>query len=190
MMNAAQTDPATSVRRGVAGDAAALAELAARTFVDTFGHANDPADMANYLASAYGVRQQSAELEDPDVVTLLAFRGDRLVGYAQVRRRPPPACVVAERPIELRRFYIDRAEHGRGVARALMDEAHRAVRALGGQHVWLGVWERNARAIAFYRKRGFVRVGSHDFYVGSDRQTDDVYVAPVRDHDPDRGGSA
>ena len=179
-MDAQQGDPATSVRRGMTGDAAALAELAARTFADTFAHSNDPGDMAAYLASAYGLRQQTAELEDPDVVTLLAFRGDILVGYAQVRRQPPPACVDVEHPVELRRFYIDRAEHGRGVARVLMDEAHAAVRALGGLHVWLGVWERNTRAIAFYRKYGFERVGSHDFFVGSDRQTDDVFVAPVR----------
>jgi len=182
-MNAGHGGSTTIVRRGVPADAAALAEIAARTFADTFADANDPADMATYLASAYGVPQQTAELEDPDVVTLLALRDDLLVGYAQVRRHPPPACVAVERPVELRRFYIDRAEHGRGVARLLMDAAYDAVRALGGRHVWLGVWERNARATAFYVKCGFVRVGSHDFYVGSDRQTDDVYVAPVRERE-------
>jgi ribosomal protein S18 acetylase RimI-like enzyme len=181
MTAAQQTAPATIVRRGIPGDANALAEFAARTFADTFADDNDPADMAAYLASAYGVRQQSAELEDPEVVTLLAVRDDVLVGYAQVRRQSPPACVTVERPVELRRFYVDRSEHGRGVARTLMEAAHAAARVLGGRHVWLGVWERNARAIAFYRKSGFVRVGSHDFFVGADRQTDDVFVAPVRD---------
>jgi ribosomal protein S18 acetylase RimI-like enzyme len=180
MMDAQQSRSVTSVRRGAPADAAALAELAARTFSDTFAHANDPVDLATYLASAYGVRQQTAELEDPGVVTLLAFRDDVLVGYAQVRRQSPPACVVVEMPVELRRFYVDRAEHGRGLARTLMDEVHAAVRELGGRHVWLGVWERNERAIAFYRKCGYERVGSHDFFVGSDRQTDDVFVAPVR----------
>lgn len=184
MTAARQTDPVPIVRRGVPSDAPALAEFAARTFADTFADDNDPGDMAAYLASAYGVRQQSAELEDPDVVTLLAVRDDVLVGYAQVRRQTPPACVTAERPVELRRFYVDRSEHGRGVARMLMAEARAAVRALGGRHVWLGVWERNARAIAFYRKSGFVRVGSHHFFVGSDRQTDDVFVAPVRERGP------
>jgi ribosomal protein S18 acetylase RimI-like enzyme len=61
----------------------------------------------------------------------------------------------------------------------LMAEAHRAARELGGRHIWLGVWEHNPRGIAFYRKTGFVEVGTHDFYVGSDRQTDRVLVVPV-----------
>ena len=47
--------------------------------------------------------------------------------------------------------------------------------------MWLGVWERNPRAIAFYLKAGFVQVGSHVFMVGSDRQTDWVLVSPLSD---------
>jgi ribosomal protein S18 acetylase RimI-like enzyme len=62
---------------------------------------------------------------------------------------------------------------------------HDAARELGGRHLWLGVWERNPRAIAFYAKSGFVDIGSHDFFVGADRQTDQVFVAPV--HDPGSG---
>ena len=54
-----------------------------------------------------------------------------------------------------------------------------AARSAGDGHLWLGVWERNARAIRFYAKAGFVDVGSHDFVLGTDRQTDRVMVAPV-----------
>ena len=82
--------------------------------------------------------------------------------------------------MEVHRFYVDRPAHGSGIARMLMSEVRRAALELGGRHVWLGVWERNARAIAFYKKTGFIDVGSHDFYVGSDRQTDRVLVARVR----------
>ena len=60
-----------------------------------------------------------------------------------------------------------------------MSAVHEAAVELGGQHVWLGVWERNPRAIAFYSKMGFTQVGSHAFYVGPDCQTDRVFVAPV-----------
>ena len=62
---------------------------------------------------------------------------------------------------------------------ALMHAAREAAQELGGLHIWLGVWERNPRAIAFYLKSGFVQVGSHVFTVGSDRQTDFVFVSPL-----------
>jgi len=81
----------------------------------------------------------------------------------------------------LRRFYVDRPAQGHGVAHALMDEVRAAARGLGGSHLWLSVWERNPRAIAFYAKEGFVDVGSTDFYVGPDRQTDRVMAARVED---------
>lgn len=133
-----------------------------------------------HLASAYGVPQQSAELADPNVVTLLAERSRTLIAYAQLRRHVPPACVTQEHPIELHRFYVDKSAHGTGVASQLMSAVHDMARELGARHVWLGVWEHNARAIAFYAKMGFTRCGSHDFFLGSDRQTDDVYVVAVR----------
>ena len=83
------------------------------------------------------------------------------------------------RPIELQRFYVDRPAHGTGVAQALMGAARQAAREFGGEHLWLGVWERNPRAIAFYTKAGFRDVGSTVFQVGPDRQTDRVLVAPL-----------
>jgi putative acetyltransferase len=171
----------TRVRVGLVTDAAQLAAFATRTFTEAFAKDNRPEDLEQYLASAYGVAQQARELADPQVVTLLAHEGSTLSAYAQVRRSGPPSCVGVLAPIELQRFYVDRPFQGRGVAGMLMGVVHDAVDAMGGRHVWLGVWERNARAIAFYRREGFVDVGSKDFYVGPDRQTDRVLVASVRD---------
>jgi len=84
-------------------------------------------------------------------------------------------------PLELKRLYVARAWHGHGVAQALMDAALTAARAHGAQTLWLGVWERNARAAAFYRKYGFTRVGEHTFVLGTDPQTDWVLARPLSD---------
>ena len=167
------------LRRGVPADAPALAGLAARTFAETFGPDNDPAHIAAHLALHYGVPQQSAELADPNVVTLLAAQDDALVAYAQVRRHAPPPCVTHSRPVELRRFYVDRPAQGRGLAQRLMTEVQKEARGLGGEHLWLCVWEHNPRAQAFYARQGFVDVGQVDFMVGPDRQNDRVLVAPL-----------
>ncbi len=55
-----------------------------------------------------------------------------------------------------------------------------AARQAGAETIWPGVWERNPRAIAFYRKAGFTDVGPHLFVVGTDPRTDRIMARPVR----------
>ena len=168
------------IRAGVEADAPALATFAARTFEETFGSHNRLEDVCAHLKKAFGITQQAQELKNPNMVTLLAYQDATLVAFAQVQRQYPPPGIRIERPMELHCFYVDRPAHGKGVAQRLMLAVHATARKLGGQNLWLGVWERNPRAIAFYQKVGFVDCGSHDFFVGSDRQTDRVLAAPVR----------
>lgn len=170
------------VRAGVEGDAPALASFAARTFEETFGRQNRPEDLRAHLARAFGITQQTQELKNPDMVTLMAYHDRILVAFAQVLRQNPPPGIVIDSPAEVHRFYVDGVAHGKGVAQRLMHAVHRAALKFDARNLWLGVWERNPRAIAFYQKVGFVDRGSHDFFVGADRQTDRVLVAPVRPH--------
>jgi diamine N-acetyltransferase len=167
-------DRAVIIRTAVPQDAAALAELAKTTFYDTFAAGNNAADMALHLARAYGVAQQTAELQDPRLTTLLVEVDGKSVAYAMVRDQPPPACVTGPRPIELWRFYVRQAWHGRGVAAVLMARVRDEARARGARTLWLGVWEHNDRARAFYAKCGFTDVGEHVFLFGTDPQTDRV----------------
>ncbi len=170
------------IRRGVPSDAPSLAVFAAQTFTAAFGSDNRPEDMQAHLAASFGIPQQTKELTDPGVVTLLAHHAETLVAYAQVRCQAPPPCVTDTRAVELHRFYVDQAAHGQGVAQRLMGAVQQTANELGGQHLWLSVWERNPRAIAFYVKAGFADVGSTDFFVGADRQRDRVLVAKVAKH--------
>jgi ribosomal protein S18 acetylase RimI-like enzyme len=153
-----------TVRRGTPADAAALAELGERTFRDAFAADNTPEDLELYVAKTYGEAQQRRELEDPRQVALLVEDGGVPIAFAQLK-------LEGER-LEIARFYVDRGHHGRGVAHELMQHVLATARELGVTVVFLGVWERNPRAIRFYEKCGFVDVGSHPFLVGHDLQTD------------------
>lgn len=155
-------------------DAQPLAALAEATFRDTFAAANTPADMDRHCATAYGETIQAQEIASPDRVTLVADQDGRLVGYAQVRFGDTPTCVDARAPGEIQRLYVVRDCHGRGVAHDLMRACLAALAARGTDVAWLGVWERNPKAIAFYRKFAFREVGAHVFTVGSDPQRDIV----------------
>ena len=153
------------VRRATPADAAALAELGARTFIDAFGAQNRAEDIDAYVKATYGVAQQLREIDD----TLVVEDEGALIAFAQLYRSDSP-----HGDVELGRFYVDSAHHGRGIAQALMDAALAAARNLGGRKLWLGVWEHNPRGIRFYEKCGFVDVGSQPFRIGSDVQTDRV----------------
>lgn len=168
-----------TIRYGSPADAEALARIAAQTFSEAFGADNRPDDLALHLARAYGAPQQGRELADPAVCTLLAYVDLNLAGYSQLRRGPAPECVASASPMEIWRFYVAKAWHGQGLAQTLMQQVDREAQQRGADTLWLGVWERNPRAIAFYHKTGFVDVGSHLFTVGSDAQTDRVLVRPV-----------
>ena len=168
-----------TIRLAVSSDAENLAELAGRTFRDTFAADNRPEDIALHVAEAYGPLQQGRELSDPTIITLLVEAGGELVGYAQLRRGAAPTCVPDDVPIELSRFYVARDWHGHGIAQELMRRVDLEAQSGGARTLWLGVWERNERAKAFYRKCSFVDVGSHVFMVGTDAQTDRILVRPV-----------
>ena len=176
--------PPVTVRAATLRDAADLSRLGALTFAETFEGHNTPEDMARYLAESFTMDRQAAEIADASSVVLLAehsaeSREPELVGYAHLVSGPAPDPVRGPSPLELKRLYVLRAWHGRRVAQALMDAALAAAAARGARTLWLGVWERNPRAVAFYEKYGFTRVGEHTFVLGADRQTDWLLARPI-----------
>lgn len=161
-----------AVRLADVRDAALLAELGERTFAETFAADNSSEDMAAYLAEAFSPSIQRAEVADPDAAFFVAEVEGRAAGYAKLYARAAPACVPGERQVEIARLYASREWLGRGAGARLMDRCVEEARAAGCEVLWLGVWERNLRAQAFYRKRGFRVVGEQSFRLGSDEQTD------------------
>jgi diamine N-acetyltransferase len=171
-----------AIRRAVAADAAALAALAERTFVEAFGERNRPEDLALHLARSYGPPIQLREILDPGVTTFVVEEEGTLLAYVQLVGGAAPDAVAGTNPIEIRRFYVDSPWHGRGLAQRLMASALDFAGSSGAGVVWLGVWEENPRGIAFYRKCGFAAVGSHTFVVGSDPQRDLLMAKPLASH--------
>lgn len=153
-------------------DAATLADLGARTFDDTFGSDNPVSDMATYLACAFRPDIQAAELADPRCVFLVAESERQNAGYARLRFGESRSSVAGIRPVEIDRFYADRPWIGKGVGTALMRASLDLARDGGCDVVWLDVWEHNPRAIGFYRSWGFEVVGTQNFRLGQQSQTD------------------
>ena len=164
-----------TIRYAVPEDAAALASLGARSFQDTYAAFNTAENMALHLASTFSPEQQRSEIEDPNGFILVAQASD-LIAYAHVTREIVPPAVGDGKALEVKRFYVDRSWHGRGVAQRLMTATCKAAAERGAATVWLTVWDRNPRAIAFYRKVGFTDAGFIPFRLGNETQTDFLMV--------------
>jgi ribosomal protein S18 acetylase RimI-like enzyme len=160
------------IRRAAPDDAADLAALAAQTFADAFGPDNRPEDTAAHLEGRFSPARQAAEIADPSTVMLVADAGGALVGYVMLLIGEAPPSVTGARPIELARIYVRQEWQSRRVGAALMAQCLTEARAAGAHTIWLGVWQVNVRAQAFYERWGFQIVGTKAFTVGSDVQTD------------------
>jgi ribosomal protein S18 acetylase RimI-like enzyme len=155
------------IRRAQAADAAALSQFAARLFRATYGEA--------YVTKAFRPDIQATEIADPEAAVFLATDGDTIAGYAHLVVSPS----IADASL-LSRIYIDTAWRGQGLANHLLDAVISECAARGVERLQLTVYEKNARAIAFYDKVGFVPVGSTTFTVGQDVQTDIVMERATR----------
>lgn len=164
----------TTLRAATPADAALITELGARTFRDTFGADNRPEDMEAFLASHYSPAHQEAELRDPQRTYLLAEVDGAPAGFALLHDTPPEKGVPGVRPLMLARLYVDKPFLGARVGAALLQRCIEDARARGHDVLWLGVWERNLRARAFYARWGFVQVGEMTFTLGADVQRDEV----------------
>ncbi|PKQ37853.1 MAG: N-acetyltransferase [Actinobacteria bacterium HGW-Actinobacteria-1] len=161
-----------TIRTASLEDAPLLADLGARTFADTFAADNTAEDMADYLARSFGVDIQARELSDDAALVFIAEVAGVAAGYARLRFGATLDCIPGARPVEIHRIYADAPWIGKGVGAALMQACLAEATRCECDTIWLDVWERNPRAIAFYARWGFEVVGAQEFVLGDDVQHD------------------
>lgn len=167
------------IRRATAEDAAALAAFAGGAFTDTYLGLDDAQEIADYVAEHFRPEVLGAVIADPACMTLTAWLGPQLAGYAIVRDAPAPDCVTGPAPLELWRLYLGRAFIGQGLGARLMAAVQAEARRRGARTLWLGVYDRNVRAVAFYERFGFAPVGRKEFLFGGRLYLDPIYAAAV-----------
>ena len=160
------------IRHATTDDARMLSELGARTFYDTFAKDNTPENIAAYLKTSFSPEIQFHELAESDNIFLIAEADTKPSGYVQLILNSTEESLHGTRFLEIRRIYAVQDQIGKGVGKMLMMASIQEARQRGCDSIWLGVWEKNPRAIDFYKKWGFQEVGTHTFNVGDDPQRD------------------
>jgi ribosomal protein S18 acetylase RimI-like enzyme len=164
-----------AIRVDMAGqaDAELVADLSRRTFNDTFAPHNTQENMELFLQTQFTREKLMEEVGAPRNTFLIAFLDDRPVGYARLYEGTElPPGIAGTNAIEISRLYAEQQLIGKGIGKALMEACIDLARERGREWIWLGVWEHNYRAIAFYEKMGFEIFGRHIFLLGRDVQYD------------------
>lgn len=157
------------IRRAGADDAAALADISARTFVETFGASYPPQDLHGYLAQTYSVAAVVALLADPHTAAWLLERDGEVVGHALAGACKLPHPQVKPGDGELKRLYVLAEAQNGGCGARLFETALTWLQAEGPRTLWIGVWSENYGAQRFYGRYGFEHVGEYQFVVGDTR---------------------
>ena len=142
------------------------------TFYDTFFEDNAKEDMDKYLTENFNDTQLTSELNNPKSEFYFAKLEGEVAGYLKINFGNTQTEIKDENGLEIERIYVLKKFHGKKVGQKLYEIALQAAIDKMLDYVWLGVWEKNVRAIKFYEKNGFAEFDRHIFVLGSDEQLD------------------
>ncbi|MEM1036855.1 MAG: GNAT family N-acetyltransferase [Pseudomonadota bacterium] len=171
--------PNISIHRAAPGDEHTLGAIGSATFLESFIEDIPGPDLIKHCHTQHSVETYSEYLtkSDPRYACWIASyaKTGAPIGYA-LTCPPDLPMENTDTDIELKRIYVFSRFHGSGAAKALNDLADAHARNLNCRRILLGTYEDNQRAIAFYHREGYEKIGTRQFQVG-DQIFDDIIMA-------------
>ncbi|CAM4268635.1 GNAT family N-acetyltransferase [Paenibacillus xylanexedens] len=156
-----------------------LQEISYETFNETFKAQNSPENMKAYLEKAFNREQLETELSIADSQFLFIYVNNKVAGYMKVNINDAQSEDMGVESLEIERVYIKKEFQKHGLGKVLLHKAIEMAKEHHKTNIWLGVWEKNENAIAFYEKMGFVQTGAHAFYMGDEEQIDFIMTKKI-----------
>jgi len=153
-------------------DSRILQEISYETFNETFKNQNSTENMNAYLEKAFNINQVEKELSNNSSQFFFISLNNAVSGYLKINTNDAQTEEMGDESLEIERIYIKKEFQKHGLGKYLLNKAIQIAEELKKSKVWLGVWEKNEKAIAFYKKMGFVQTGAHSFYMGDEEQVD------------------
>jgi len=149
-----------------------LQKIGRQTFYETFSAFNSEENMNKYLEEGFSTDKLTAELNDKNAEFYFATHEEKVIGYLKLNSGASQTELKDNKALEIERIYVINQFHGKKAGQTLYNKAIEIARQKKVDYVWLGVWEKNSRAMKFYKKNGFVEFDKHIFKLGNDEQTD------------------
>ncbi|MBT2686862.1 GNAT family N-acetyltransferase [Bacillus sp. ISL-47] len=153
-------------------DLRTLQKISYETFNETFKDQNSPENMNAYLERAFNLKQLEKELSHIHSQFFFGYFNNEVAGYLKVNINDAQSEEMDDESLEIERIYIKSKFQKHGIGKYLLNQAMEIAMERNKKKIWLGVWEKNENAIAFYKKMGFVQTGDHSFYMGEEEQID------------------
>lgn len=160
------------IRKTTNADLVELQTIGKQTFFETFADQNTDGDMQKYLDNNLSLNKLKDELSDENSAFYFASTDNKVIGYLKINFGLAQTEIKDKSAIEIERIYVLKEFHGKKVGQILYNKAIEIAKQTKAAYVWLGVWEKNHRAINFYKKNGFLEFDKHIFKLGDDEQTD------------------
>jgi ribosomal protein S18 acetylase RimI-like enzyme len=154
------------------GDLNALLSFSKQTFFDAFYHLNNPEDIHAYADKNLTAAKLQEEIDNPSSAFYFALIDQGIAGYIKLNFGPAQSDLQDDTSLEIERIYVSQQHQGKQIGKQLLDFAEQTAIENQLRYIWLGVWDKNHRAIKFYQQNGFELFGSHDFMLGNDLQCD------------------
>lgn len=161
-----------NIKRCTSEDLHTLQEISYETFNDTFKNQNSPENMKAYLDRAFNLKQLEKELSNISSEFFFVYFNNEVAGYLKINTNDAQSEEMSDESLEIERIYIKNKFQKLGLGKYLLKKAMEIAKARNKKKIWLGVWEKNENAIAFYHKMAFVQTGAHSFYMGDEEQID------------------
>lgn len=153
-------------------DLEVLVNLSKHTFIDAFEDDNDPENFEAYISTAFDKEVLRNQLLDPNTQFYFVYLDAVVVGYFKLNERGSQTDMKDDNALEIERIYVLKDYQGKGIGAWMMKRIISMAGDKKKYYLWLGVWEKNPKAIKFYQGLGFYRFGSHPYYIGRDKQQD------------------
>jgi ribosomal protein S18 acetylase RimI-like enzyme len=160
------------IRKASLSDLESIQKIASQTFRETFALVNSPENISNYLEDSFNTAQLTEELTNPESSFYLAYSDLKVIGYLKINFGKAQIEIIDLQALEIQRIYVLQEFYGKKVGQLFINEVLNIANLNLVSFIWLGVWEENHRALAFYRKNDFSVFDKHVFTLGDDKQTD------------------
>ena len=165
-------DKEIEIRKVTPGDIKALQQIGKQTFFETFSESNTEENIKRYLEEGFSMGKLAEELANEQSDFYFALQDKEVIGYLKLNAGESQTEAQDNESLEIERIYVLKQYHGQKIGQLLYDKALQIASERKSKYIWLGVWEKNPRAISFYKKNGFVECDKHIFVLGDDQQTD------------------
>jgi hypothetical protein len=162
------------------GDVKELEQISKQTYFNAFSAENSPENMWAYLESSLSKTKLLEELKEPNSKFYFAEINHKTIGYFKINFGDAQTDLHDHNALELERIYVIKEFQGKQIGQKLLNKVLGIAKKNQMDYLWLGVWEKNERAIRFYERNGFSVIGSHPFRMGDDVQTDLIMKLPLK----------